>query len=110
MSRDFGPGGSIGLAPKGVNAGNGHLFVNYQGDIYPSGFLPLACGNVRRQSIAEVYRLHPAFCELRTPDLLKGKCGICQFRQLCGGSRARAFAMTGDYLASEPFCAYNPNK
>jgi len=110
MSRDFGPGGSIGLAPKGVNAGKGHLFINYQGDIYPSGFLPLECGNVRRQSIAEVYRLHPAFCELRIPDLLKGKCGICRFRELCGGSRARAFAMTGDYLASEPFCAYNPNK
>jgi radical SAM protein with 4Fe4S-binding SPASM domain len=110
MSRDFGPGGSIGLAPKGVNAGKGHLFINYQGDIYPSGFLPLECGNVRRQSIAEVYRFHPAFCELRIPDLLKGQCGICRFRELCGGSRARAFAMTGDYLASEPFCAYNPNK
>ncbi len=110
MSRDFGPGGSIGLAPKGVNSGKGHIFINYRGDIYPSGFLPLECGNVRRQSITQVYRLHPDFCKLRIPDLLKGKCGICEFRHLCGGSRARAFAMTGDYLESEPFCAYNPNK
>ncbi len=108
MSRDFGPGGSIGLAPKGVNSGKGHLFISYQGDIYPSGFRPLKCGNVRRQSIAAVYRLHPAFCELRIPDLLKGQCGICRFRELCGGSRARAFAMTGDYLEEEPFCAYHP--
>ena len=108
MTRDFGPGGSIGLAPKGVNAGKGHLFVNYKGDIFPSGFLPLGCGNVRRQSITQVYRFHPVFCQLRSPDLLKGKCGICRFRHLCGGSRARAFAMTGDYLEAEPFCAYHP--
>ena len=108
MTRDFGPGGSIGLAPKGVNAGKGHLFVNYKGDIYPSGFLPLSCGNVRRQSLTQVYRLHPVFSQLRSPELLKGKCGICRFRHPCGGSRARAFAMTGDYLAEEPFCAYSP--
>jgi radical SAM protein len=110
MTRDFGPGGSIGLAPKGVNSGNGHLFINYRGDICPSGFLPLPCGNVRRDSIAEVYRSHRVFRELRDPDLLKGKCGICEFRNICGGSRARAFAMTGDYLAEEPFCAYQPKR
>jgi AdoMet-dependent heme synthase len=108
MRRDFGPGGSIGLAPKGVNAGNGHLFVNYRGDIYPSGFLPLPCGNVRDASLREVYRTHPVFRELRDPDRLKGKCGVCEFRDICGGSRARAFAMTGDYLAEEPFCAFEP--
>lgn len=108
MRRDFGPGGSIGLAPKGVNAGNGHLFVSYRGDIYPSGFLPLTCGNIRETSLKEVYRYHPVFQELRNPDLLKGKCGVCGYRHLCGGSRARAFAMTGDYLAEEPFCAYEP--
>lgn len=109
MRRDFGPGGSIGLAPKGVNAGNGHVFISYRGDIFPSGFLPLTCGNVRETSLREVYRHHPVFRELRTPDLLKGKCGLCGFRELCGGSRARAFAMTGDYLAEEPFCAYDPS-
>lgn len=108
MRRDFGPGGSIGLAPKGVNSGNGHLFISYCGDICPSGFLPLACGNVRTHSIADVYRAHRVFCELRNPDLLRGKCGVCEFRNICGGSRARAYAMTGDYLAEEPFCAYQP--
>ncbi len=108
MRRDFGPGGSIGLAPKGVNAGNGHVFVSYCGDIYPSGFLPLPCGNIRRASLAETYRTHPVFLELRDLDRLKGKCGVCEFRHICAGSRARAYAMTGDYLAEEPFCAYEP--
>lgn len=110
MRRDFGPGGSIGLAPKGVNSGKGHLFVSYCGDIYPSGFLPLTCGNVKQDSLAEIYRNHKAFQELRQPDLLKGKCGYCEFRDICGGSRARAFAMTGDYLEDEPFCAYEPKR
>ncbi len=109
MTRDFGPGGSIGLAPKGVNSGNGFVFVNYRGDIYPSGFLPLSCGNVRSDSIGEVYRSHPVFRELREPDLLKGKCGICEFRHICGGSRARAYALTGDYMEAERFCLYEPN-
>ena len=108
MTRDFGPGGSIGLAPKGVNAGKGHLFVNYRGDIYPSGFLPISCGNVREESLPQVYRSHQVFRELRTTSLLKGKCGECEFQEICGGSRARAYAMTGDYLAEEPFCAYHP--
>ncbi|UCF39307.1 MAG: radical SAM protein [Acidobacteriota bacterium] len=108
MRRDFGPGGSIGLAPKGVNAGNGHLFVSYCGDVYPSGFLALPCGNIREGSLTEIYRTHPVFKELRDLDLLKGKCGICEFRHICAGSRARAFSMTGDYLAEEPFCAYEP--
>jgi len=106
MRRDFGPGGSIGLAPKGVNAGRGHLFVSCIGDIFPSGFLPLPCGNIREASVSEVYRTHPVFRELRDTSLLKGKCGICEYRDICGGSRARAFAVTGDYLAVDPGCAY----
>ena len=110
MRRDFGPGGSIGLAPKGVNAGNGHLFVSYCGDVFPSGFLPLPCGNIRETSLREIYRTHPVFLELRDVWRIKGKCGICGVRDLCGGSRARAYAMTGDYLAEEPFCAYEPRR
>ena len=106
MRRDFGPGGSIGLAPKGVNAGRGHLFVSCTGDIFPSGFLPIPCGNIRGASVSEVYRTHPVFRELRDTSLLKGKCGICEYRDICGGSRARAFAVTGDYLAVDPGCAY----
>lgn len=109
MRRDFGPGGSIGLAPKGVNAGNGHLFVSYDGNVFPSGFLPVPCGNIREASLKEIYRTHPVFLELRNPGLLKGKCRVCAYRDICGGSRARAFAMTGDYLAEEPFCAYEPH-
>ncbi len=108
MTRDFGPGGSIGLAPKGVNSGNGHLFVSYRGDVFPSGFLPLCCGNIREKPATEIYQTHPVFLELRDTDLLKGRCGYCEYRHICGGSRARAFAMTGDYLAEEPFCSYIP--
>ncbi|HSR69894.1 MAG TPA: TIGR04053 family radical SAM/SPASM domain-containing protein [Acidobacteriota bacterium] len=108
MKRDFGHGGAIGLAPRGVNSGNGHLFVAYNGDVFPSGFLPRKCGNIRSRPLAEIYRNHAVFRQLRTPSLLKGKCGICSFKRICGGSRARAYAMTGDYLAEEPFCAYDP--
>jgi radical SAM protein with 4Fe4S-binding SPASM domain len=108
MSRELQGEGPIGLAARGVNAGKGHLFVSRTGDICPSGFLPLPCGNVRRESIASVYRAHPVFRALRDPSALKGKCGICEFRAACGGSRSRAFAMTDDYLEEEPFCAYEP--
>jgi len=110
MRRDFGPGGSIGLAPKGVNSGKGHLFVSCQGDIQPSGFMPIRCGNIRENSIAEIYRTHQVFRDLRDAEGLKGKCGLCEYRDICGGSRARAYAMTGDYMEEEPFCAYVPTE
>lgn len=99
-----------GRAPagKGVNDGNGFCFISHVGDIYPSGFLQLAAGNVRESSLSDVYRDSPLFRELRDPSLLKGKCGRCDFRELCGGSRARSYAMTGDYLAEEPCCTYVP--
>ncbi|MDE2313677.1 MAG: radical SAM protein [Elusimicrobia bacterium] len=93
---------------QAVNAGKGFLFVDHVGNIYPSGFLPVVAGNVRRDSLAEVYRNSPIFRELRNPLLLKGKCGRCEFASLCGGSRARAYALTGDYLASDPWCAFKP--
>lgn len=98
----------IGRAPRGVNDGQGILFVSHVGDVFPSGFLPLSCGNVRETSLADVYRDHPVFRMLRDPDLLGGKCGVCEFRRVCGGSRARAHAMTGDLFAEEPACAYVP--
>jgi len=110
MTRDFGPGGSIGHAPKGVNAGNGYVFISHTGEIYPSGFLPLTTGDVRNDSLAEVYREHPVFKLLRDTDRLSGKCGKCDYRNICGGSRSRAYAMTGDLTAPEPFCVYNPQK
>lgn len=98
----------INRAPRGVNDGQGILFVSRTGDIYPSGFMPIHCGNVREDGLADVYRDHPLFNSLRDPDQLKGKCGACPFRQVCGGSRARSYAIEGDPLASEPACAYVP--
>lgn len=98
----------IGRAPKAVNAGNGFCFVSHTGDVCPSGFLPTVTGNVRQDSIVDLYRDHPVFRELREPDLLEGKCGRCKYRLICGGSRSRAFAASGNYLASDPACAYEP--
>ncbi|HEU4457133.1 MAG TPA: TIGR04053 family radical SAM/SPASM domain-containing protein [Longimicrobium sp.] len=93
---------------KGVNDGNGFLFVSHTGDIYPSGFLPRSAGNVRLHDLADVYRNHPLFQALRDPDRLGGKCGVCEYRTICGGSRARAFAITGDPLAADPYCVHIP--
>lgn len=93
--------------PK-MNSGSGFVFISHLGEIYPSGFLPLSTGNVRRDSLVDVYRNHPVFQDLRNSDLLKGRCGQCQFRTVCGGSRSRAFAVTGDYLESDPACVYQP--
>ena len=97
----------IGRA-RGVTEGDGYAFVDHVGEIYPSGFLPFSAGNVREAGLVEVYRSAPLFLELRDKDLLKGKCGACEFRNICGGCRARAYAMTGDYLESDPFCSYVP--
>jgi radical SAM protein len=98
----------IGRAPRGINDAKGFVFISHLGDVFPSGFLPLAAGNVRRQSLADIYRHSPLFRDLRDTSLLEGKCGICEFREICGGSRARAFALTGDPLAEEPCCVYQP--
>lgn len=97
----------IGRA-RNVNDGDGFIFISHTGDIYPSGFLPLKAGNVRTDDIVDVYRHSKLFTTLRDRSNLKGKCGVCSYRPLCGGSRARAFAMTGDYLAEEPFCLHEP--
>ena len=95
-------------AEKGVNDGKGFCFISHVGDVFPSGFLQLSAGNVRRRRLSDIYRDAPLFRALRDPDLLSGKCGRCEFRGVCGGSRARAWALTGDYLAEEPCCVYDP--
>ena len=95
-------------APLGINDGKGFVFVSHIGNIQPSGFLPLTAGNVRKDELIEVYRNSPLFRELRNPSLLKGKCGRCEFKTICGGSRARSYAMTGDYLGEEPLCSHQP--
>lgn len=99
-----------GRAPveKGVNDGNGFCFVDHLGNVCPSGFLQIAAGNVRQQPLSEIYRDSGLFRDLRDPGLLKGRCGVCEFKQVCGGSRARAYATTGDYLASDPSCLFVP--
>jgi AdoMet-dependent heme synthase len=95
----------IGRA-RNVNDGDGFMFISHTGDIYPSGFLPEYAGNVRQDDLVDVYRNAPLFRSLRDRDQLKGKCNVCDYRPVCGGSRARAYAVTGDPHESEPFCAY----
>jgi radical SAM protein len=94
---------------KGVNDGNGFLFISHIGDIQPSGFLPITTGNVRNDDIVDVYRHSNLFSDLRDPNKLKGKCGVCEYRDVCGGQRGRAYGVTGDYLESDPACIYIPN-
>ncbi len=103
-----GEGSSEFKGIMGITDGRGMLFVSHVGDIYPSGFLPLKAGNVRESSLIEIYNKSKIFLDLRDPDNLKGKCGRCQFRKICGGSRARAYAVFGDYLMQEPKCIYTP--
>jgi radical SAM protein with 4Fe4S-binding SPASM domain len=96
------------LPMSGVNDGRGVVFVDHRGYVFPSGFLPLAAGNVREDRLASIYRDSPLFRRLRDPDALGGKCGVCEYRKVCGGSRARSYAMTGEVMAAEPCCAYVP--
>lgn len=99
-------GGSV-LAGS-TSDGNGFVFVSHTGDVCPSGFLPESAGNVREASLVDLYRNAPLFRSLRDPDGFRGKCGVCEYRKLCGGSRARAWAVTGDPLDSDPYCPYVP--
>jgi radical SAM protein with 4Fe4S-binding SPASM domain len=92
----------------GITAGRGFAFVSHTGEVYPSGFLPESAGNVRERSVVDVYRNADLFESLRDPDGYRGKCGACEFRQVCGGSRSRAYAATGDPLESDPLCPYVP--
>ena len=91
-----------------IRDGHGIVFVSNLGDIYPSGFLPLRCGNVRKNSLVEIYRNSDVFRALHSPDQFHGKCGACEYSHICGGSRARAFAYTGDALGTDPFGPYEP--
>lgn len=102
--RAFGP-----RPPLDVNAGRGFAFVDHLGLVYPSGFLPQAVGSVRREPFTEIYRTAPLLRALRQPDDLGGRCGRCEFRTVCGGSRSQAYARTGDAQAEDPSCAYQPS-
>jgi radical SAM protein len=100
-------GGRPATRPSAL-AGSGFAFVSHVGDVYPSGFLPESVGNVREADLVDLYRDTELFEDLRDPEQLKGKCGACPFRRVCGGSRSRAYAHTGDPLASDPLCPYVP--
>ena len=92
----------------GIRDGNGIVFVAHDGTVNPSGFLPIPLGNVREASIVDLYRDHPVMRDLRNPEGIKGRCGMCEYARVCGGSRARAWAWTGDPLESDPLCPYVP--
>jgi len=91
---------------KGVNDGNGFLFISHIGNIEPSGFLPISAGNVRTDDVVDVYRNSKLFRDLRDYSKLKGRCGICEYRDVCGGQRGRAYGVTGDYMETDPVCVY----
>jgi AdoMet-dependent heme synthase len=93
---------------KGCLAGTGVTFISHRGEVFPCGYLPVEAGHIRHQGFQDIWEHSPLFADLRDVDLLDGKCGICEFKKLCSGCRARAYGMTGDYLAEEPFCTYEP--
>lgn len=106
------PGGrhAMNAMTKGCLAGTGVVFVSHRGEIFPCGYLPLEAGNIRREPFQKIWEQSPLFTDLREPDLLGGKCGICEFKRICSGCRARAYGMTMDYLGEEPFCTYEPRE
>ncbi len=109
LGESTGQAGSGAIARQaGINDGKGFVFVSHTGEIFPSGFLELSAGNVRSVSLQTAYRTAPLFKTLRDSSKLEGKCGACEYRNLCGGSRSRAYALTGNYLESDPRCVYIP--
>jgi radical SAM protein len=99
---------AMSWATRRVNDGKGFVFISHMGNVYPSGFLPIHAGNIRETPLSEIYRNAPIFKALRDTKRLEGKCGACEYKEICGGSRARAYALTGDPLAAEPCCIYQP--
>ena len=95
-------------ATRRVNDGKGFMFISHTGNVYPSGFLPIHAGNIRETPLADIYRNAPIFKALRDTGRLEGKCGACEYKEICGGSRARSYAVTGDPLAQEPCCIFQP--
>lgn len=92
----------------GIRDGNGIMFISHEGDVFPSGFLPVVVGNVRSADVVDLYRNHPTFRSLRDVGAFEGRCGLCTYADRCGGSRARAYAWTGNMLESDPLCPYQP--
>ncbi len=103
-----GEGRPVRRPPMDVSSGRGFVFVSHTGEVHPSGFLPVSAGNVKHHPLTDIYRGSALFATLRDPALLRGKCGRCEFNTVCGGSRSRAYGLTGDVLAADPWCAYEP--
>jgi len=99
----------VAFRTAGVSDGKGFVFVSHEGEIFPSGFLPVSGGNVMETPLPEVYRESELFKTLRDTSMRGGKCGLCEYQKVCGGSRSRAYALTGDYLAEDPRCTYQPH-
>jgi heme b synthase len=105
---DGGERGALHAATRGCLAGTGVCFVSHSGKVYGCGYMPIEAGDVRRAPLAEIWQASELFAQLRDLGGLKGKCGLCGFGKVCGGCRARAYGSSGDYLAEEPFCSYQP--
>ncbi|OGX05378.1 MAG: hypothetical protein A3G87_02665 [Omnitrophica bacterium RIFCSPLOWO2_12_FULL_50_11] len=101
-------GSTLNQMTKGCLAGSGVCFVSHKGEVFPCGYLPMHCGNIRERSLREIWETSEVFCSLRDTDFLQGKCGFCEFRRICSGCRARAYEAHGDFLAAEPNCLYEP--
>ncbi len=108
LSRELSTHESFGARAKGINSGKGFCFVSHLGEVFPSGFFPVAVGSVRERPLAELYRDPELMRALREPTRLGGRCGRCEHADVCGGSRARALAVHGDPFAEDPACAYDP--
>jgi radical SAM protein with 4Fe4S-binding SPASM domain len=104
------PGGQANMTAmtKGCLAGQAVCFVSHTGEVFPCGYLPVSSGNVKTLGLPRIWRDSQIFSDLRDDTKLDGKCGCCEFKKVCMGCRARAFAMTGDYLAEEPNCGFTP--
>jgi AdoMet-dependent heme synthase len=106
------PGGhpsDLSAMTKGCLAGTGVCFISHEGEVYPCGYLPVIAGDLRKQTFSDIWENSQVFHELRDTSNLKGKCGCCEFRNVCMGCRARAYAATGDFMDEEPFCVYQPH-
>jgi len=94
---------------RGCMAGDGFCFISHIGDVYGCGYFPISAGNIREKNFFEIYNSSPLFLQIRNRELLKGKCAVCSYLEVCGGCRARAYAIYGDFLAEEPYCTYQPS-
>jgi radical SAM protein with 4Fe4S-binding SPASM domain len=100
--------GDLDSHSRGCLAGTGFCFISHVGHVQPCGYFDVVAGDLKEQPFSQIWRESPLFQDLRDVDKLKGKCGICEYRRVCGGCRARAYEVSGDYLAEEPYCVYEP--